>query len=188
MFDRHLLRPVALAELELVGAGEEVVVWAVPGGRHAGPTLLAHRPSMVRALDGLARAVTTVVFIDEESDRSLGTLIGKMHASFTTGDALVRCQPVTEALKEVAEGLVVRGVDRARLVAVTTPELIRRAALEAALAKSPGTTWTNPTELVASAGGDVRLFPVTTPEPGSEPSEPKPSERRPLRSPPPPPI
>lgn len=48
--------------------------------------------------------------------------------------ASATARPVTDAVKQVADGLLVRTVDRGPLRWVTTPAVVPRAALEAALA------------------------------------------------------
>lgn len=52
----------------------------------------------------------------------------------TQAGAVVRVHPVVDALKRVAGDRVVGGVDRSGLRAPATPQLLRRAALEGALA------------------------------------------------------
>ena len=50
-------------------------------------------------------------------------------------DAAIAAAPVTDTIKECADGRVVRTLDRSRLWAVQTPQVFRRAALERALAQ-----------------------------------------------------
>lgn len=92
-------------------------------------------------------------------------------------DAAIAAAPVVDTVKQAdpADGLprVVRTVDRSRLWAVQTPQVFRRAALEAALAQPDDVlaAATDDASLVEAAGGDVRLVPcprtnlkVTVPE------------------------
>ncbi|MGX6447137.1 IspD/TarI family cytidylyltransferase, partial [Patulibacter sp. S7RM1-6] len=94
-------------------------------------------------------------------------------------DAAIAAARVVDTVKEAepdaGEGLprVVRTVDRSRLWAVQTPQVFRRAALEAALAQPDDVlaAATDDASLVEAAGGDVRLVPcprtnlkVTVPE------------------------
>jgi 2-C-methyl-D-erythritol 4-phosphate cytidylyltransferase len=76
-------------------------------------------------------------------------------------DAVIAAAPVADTIKEVGEDgrTVVRTLDRARLWAVQTPQVFRRAALERALsapddelARATDDAW-----LVEQAGGAVRI-------------------------------
>jgi 2-C-methyl-D-erythritol 4-phosphate cytidylyltransferase len=76
-------------------------------------------------------------------------------------DAVIAATPVADTIKEVGEDgrTVVRTLDRARLWAVQTPQVFRRAALERALAASDDelARATDDAWLVERAGGVVRI-------------------------------
>lgn len=87
-------------------------------------------------------------------------------------DAAIAAAPVTDTIKEADSGAVRRTLDRSVLWAVQTPQVFRRAALEAALAQPDDVlaTATDDASLVEAAGGTVRIVPtpasnlkVTTP-------------------------
>jgi 2-C-methyl-D-erythritol 4-phosphate cytidylyltransferase len=83
-------------------------------------------------------------------------------------DAVVAAAPVADTIKEVAPGerTVSRTLDRARLWAVQTPQVFRRGALEAVLARADRQALARATDdawLVEQAGGTVRVLPWTAP-------------------------
>lgn len=87
-------------------------------------------------------------------------------------DAAIAAAPVTDTIKEAVGGDVVRTLDRSMLWAVQTPQVFRRAALEAALGQPDDVlaAATDDASLVEAAGGTVRIVPtaasnlkVTTP-------------------------
>jgi 2-C-methyl-D-erythritol 4-phosphate cytidylyltransferase len=74
-------------------------------------------------------------------------------------DGAIAASPVTDTVKEAADGEVVRTLDRSRLWAVQTPQAFRRDALERALAQ-PDEVLARATDdaaLVEAAGGTVRV-------------------------------
>lgn len=88
-------------------------------------------------------------------------------------DAAIAAAPVTDTVKEAQGGVVQRTLDRSVLWAVQTPQVFRRAALEAALAQPDEVlaAATDDASLVEAAGGTVRIVPtsarnlkVTTPD------------------------
>jgi 2-C-methyl-D-erythritol 4-phosphate cytidylyltransferase len=67
-------------------------------------------------------------------------------------DAVIAATPVSDTIKEVGEGqMVTRTLERARLWAVQTPQVFRRAALERVLAEAS-------TELLSAATDDAWLI------------------------------
>lgn len=78
-------------------------------------------------------------------------------------DAAIAAAPVTDTIKEAAGGVVRRTLDRSVLWAVQTPQVFRRAALEAALAQPDDVlaAATDDASLVEAAGGTVRIVPTT---------------------------
>ena len=89
-------------------------------------------------------------------------------------DAVIAAAPMSDTVKEAGDDhRVVRTLDRARLWAVQTPQVFRRAALERALATGDDALAgaTDDASLVEAAGGVVRVVPaprgnlkVTTPD------------------------
>ena len=83
-------------------------------------------------------------------------------------DAVVAAAPVADTIKEAASDgrTVARTLDRSRLWAIQTPQVFRRAALEAALSQSRPEELAAATDdawLIEQAGGTVRLLPWTAP-------------------------
>jgi 2-C-methyl-D-erythritol 4-phosphate cytidylyltransferase len=88
--------------------------------------------------------------------------------SASGADAVVAAAPVADTVKEVgADGRTVsRTLDRGLLWAVQTPQVFRRAALEAALAGADEATLAAATDdawLIEQAGGVVRVLPWREP-------------------------
>jgi 2-C-methyl-D-erythritol 4-phosphate cytidylyltransferase len=158
-------------------------VTSVPGGAErshsvrAGPPALAGGPPQEPVLvhDG-ARPLLTAKLV---RDCLLGVASG--------ADAAIAAAAMTDTVKEsraphgtppepgdaVRLPRVARTIDRSRLWAIQTPQVFRRDALEAALARPDAelAAATDDASLVESAGGDVRLVPssrnnlkVTVPE------------------------
>jgi 2-C-methyl-D-erythritol 4-phosphate cytidylyltransferase len=88
-------------------------------------------------------------------------------------DCVIAAAPVTDTIKEAADGEVVRTLDRTTLWAVQTPQVFRRSALERALA-APDDVLAAATDdawLVERRGGSVRIvaaprenMKITTPD------------------------
>jgi 2-C-methyl-D-erythritol 4-phosphate cytidylyltransferase len=81
-------------------------------------------------------------------------------AAVADADAAVAAARVVDTTKEAGpDGVVARTLDRSRLWAVQTPQVFRRAALEAALAQPDDVlaTATDDASLVEAAGGRVRV-------------------------------
>lgn len=156
-----MLRPFNARQLSLVSGEGRVMVYAALGGRHAGPSTEVHAPTLARRVDELPRHIDIVVFIDVPvPDGALVGLIDDMVAVFgeSDADALVRPVPATEAVKRVHDRTVVEGIDRSRLVAVRSPEVLRRSTLERAVERLDDRLWVSPTGLVAASGGRIALF------------------------------
>jgi 2-C-methyl-D-erythritol 4-phosphate cytidylyltransferase len=91
-------------------------------------------------------------------------------------DAVIAATPVSDTIKEIADDgrSVTRTLDRARLWAVQTPQVFRRAALERALAEASDELLSQATDdawLIERAGGVVHVIgsdpgnlKITTPE------------------------
>jgi 2-C-methyl-D-erythritol 4-phosphate cytidylyltransferase len=74
-------------------------------------------------------------------------------------DAAIAAAPVTDTIKQCADGRVERTLDRSRLWAVQTPQAFRRDALERALAMDDAVVGaaTDDAALVEALGGVVRV-------------------------------
>jgi|FLYL01.1.fsa_nt_gi hypothetical protein len=158
MTSPHLLRPFSSRQLSLVAGDDGVTVFAVLGGRYAGPSVEAHVPTLVQRALSLPRPVHTVVFVDEPlPDAALVALVDDMVADFLDSDldALAQAAPVSEAVKRVEHGRIVEGIERSTLMAVRAPEVIGRRALERAVTVAGNRLWANPTALVAETGGRI---------------------------------
>lgn len=151
--------------LQAVAGVEEVVV-ALPAGEQApagtigvpgGPS----RSASVRAALAAGRGDPVIV---HDAARPLAgkDLFHRALAELeTTGaDGVVAAAPVADTIKLAdADGHVVETLDRSRLWAVQTPQVFRRAALEAALGDDVAVAAaTDDASLVEARGGDVRLI------------------------------
>jgi 2-C-methyl-D-erythritol 4-phosphate cytidylyltransferase len=75
-------------------------------------------------------------------------------------DAVIAAAPVADTIKEVHDGAVTRTLDRARLWAIQTPQVFRRAVLQAALDDASADLLAQATDdawLVERSGGAVRI-------------------------------
>jgi len=136
-------------------------VFAVLGGKFAGPSVQVHVPTLARRVEQLPRDIHTVVFIDEPvPDGAIVATIEDMLSEFeqSPADVLAHYVPATEAVKRVESDTVVEGIDRSSLVSVRSPEVIRRAVLDRAVEKVGDLAWVNPTALAAATGAAVSLF------------------------------
>lgn len=161
MVSPHLLRPFSSRQLALVSGEGQVTVFAVLGGRFAGPSVQVHVPTLARRVEELSRHIDTVVFVDEPvPDAAVVALVDDMLAVFEDLDADVLAQhvPATEAVKRIHGDTVAEGIDRSSLAAVRAPEVIRRPALERAVGAVGEELWVNPTALVARTGGRVAFY------------------------------
>lgn len=86
-------------------------------------------------------------------------LVERVLAGLGDADAVVAATPVTDTVKEVADGKVVRTLDRSGLWAVQTPQAFRREALERALAQPDDVlaAATDEASLVEAQGGVVNV-------------------------------
>lgn len=157
----HLLRPYSPRQLSLVEGGDAVALFAVMGGRYAGPSVEVHAPTLARRMADLSESIETVVFFDQPvPDGAMVSTIDDMlgHFDAVEADALVQFVPVTEAVKRVEREVVLEGMDRTSLVAVRCPEVIDRVVLAAAMGRIGDERWVNPTALIASAGATIALY------------------------------
>ncbi|HET6548999.1 MAG TPA: 2-C-methyl-D-erythritol 4-phosphate cytidylyltransferase [Solirubrobacter sp.] len=165
----------SLAAIRAAGLTEIVV--ALPEGAATPPGCVgvrggATRSASVRAALAAAPPGDAVVVHDAARPLASAALFGAVLDALREADCAIAAAPVTDTIKEAADGVVVSTLDRSRLWAVQTPQAFRRAALEAALdvddailARATDDAW-----LVERAGGSVRVvesspenFKVTTP-------------------------
>jgi 2-C-methyl-D-erythritol 4-phosphate cytidylyltransferase len=150
--------------LRSVDAVDAIVValppgWAAPEGTIGVPGG-AHRSQSVRAalnavggdpvvVHDAARPLLTAQIVQAALDELA------LHGC----DAVIAAAPVTDTIKEAADGAVLRTLERSSLWAVQTPQVFRRAALERALS-APDDVLAAATDdawLVERAGGTVRV-------------------------------
>lgn len=159
MTSPHLLRPFSARQLSLLE--DDIVTFAVLGGRFAGPSVQAHAPSLIRRISALAPSIHTVVFIDVAvPDAAILATIDDMLAEFarSPADVLASYVPATEAVKRVEGNLITEGITRNALVSIRCPEVIERQALSSAVQQLGDRQWVNPTAVVAANGGAVQLY------------------------------
>jgi len=155
----------SLAALRAVDSIREIVV-ALPAGVAAPPGCIGVaggevRSASVAAAFAASRAETDVVLVHDGA-RPLLTpaLIEAVLLALGDGDCAIAAARVSDTVKETdADGFVLRTLDRARLWAVQTPQVFRRAALARALALPAGlvAAATDEAWLVEHSGGRVRV-------------------------------
>jgi 2-C-methyl-D-erythritol 4-phosphate cytidylyltransferase len=154
------------------------VVVALPPGEESPPGTIGaeggeHRSQSVRNALAAAPEGDPVVVHDAARPLITADLVREAIAALGDHDAAIAATPVAETIKEAdGAGEVVRTLPRARLWAVQTPQVFRRAALERALAV-PDDVLAEATDdawLIERMGGRVKIvrFPagnikVTTP-------------------------
>jgi 2-C-methyl-D-erythritol 4-phosphate cytidylyltransferase len=156
----------SLAALQDVAAVTEIVVALPPGIAAPAGTIGvpggSQRSHSVRA--ALAASAHDDVVIVHDAARPLVTpaLISACLDALGDADAAIAATPVTDTIKECADGHVVSTLDRSRLWAVQTPQVFRRAALERALAQDDRAVAaaTDDAALVEALGGTVRIVPA----------------------------
>ena len=154
----------SIEALRAVPAIERIVV-ALPPGHEAPPGTVgvaggAERSHSVR--NALAAAGPGDPVLVHDAARPLVTpdLVERCLAAVDGADAAIAAARVTDTTKEAGpDGVVARTLDRSRLWAVQTPQVFRRAALEAALAQPDDVlaAATDDASLVEAAGGRVRV-------------------------------
>jgi 2-C-methyl-D-erythritol 4-phosphate cytidylyltransferase len=166
----------SLTALRAVPAIEEIVV-ALPLGVDAPAGTVgvpggAERSHSVRAALAAASAGGDVVVHDAARPLVRPSLVQACLDALQDADAAIAAAPVTDTIKQCADGRVERTLDRSRLWAVQTPQAFRREALARALALPDAVVGaaTDDAALVESLGGTVRVVPapsenlkVTTP-------------------------
>jgi 2-C-methyl-D-erythritol 4-phosphate cytidylyltransferase len=142
---------------------DEIVVALPPGVAAPAGTIGvaggAERSHSVRAALAAARPDDAVVVHDAARPLATPALFEACLEALAEADAAIAAAPVTDTVKECADGRVERTLDRSRLWAVQTPQAFRREALERALALDDHVVGaaTDDASLVESLGGTVRV-------------------------------
>jgi 2-C-methyl-D-erythritol 4-phosphate cytidylyltransferase len=153
----------SIAALRAAAAIEQIVV-ALPPGVDAPEGTIgvdggAERSHSVRA--ALAAAADDDVVLVHDAARPLVSpaLVTACLDGLGDADAAIAAAPVTDTIKECADGRVERTLDRSRLWAVQTPQVFRREALARALAQGDAVVGaaTDDAALVEALGGVVRV-------------------------------
>jgi 2-C-methyl-D-erythritol 4-phosphate cytidylyltransferase len=154
----------SLEALRAVPAIERIVV-ALPDGVQAPPGVAGvqggrERSHSVRNALAAAGGGDPVLVQDAARPLLTAELAERCLAAVDGVDAAVAAARVTDTTKQAGpDGIVTRTLDRSRLWAVQTPQVFRRAALEAALAQPEDVLAraTDDASLVEAAGGRVRV-------------------------------
>jgi 2-C-methyl-D-erythritol 4-phosphate cytidylyltransferase len=171
-------RPMLQWSIDALRESAAEIVVTLPPGEKAPPGTTgvqggATRSASVR--NALAAAPPGDPVIVHDAARPLVTpaIVARCLDALSGADAAIAAARVTDTVKEAGEDLVVRAThDRARLWAIQTPQVFRRAVLERALAVGDDVLAraTDDAWLVEQAGGTVRVvettrenFKVTTP-------------------------
>jgi 2-C-methyl-D-erythritol 4-phosphate cytidylyltransferase len=156
----------SVGTLQQVPAVTEIVVALPPGVAAPDGTIGvpggSERSHSVRA--ALAAASGDEVVVVHDAARPLVTveLVQACLAALGDAEAAIAAAPVTDTIKECADGRVVRTLDRSRLWAVQTPQVFRRAALQRALDQDHDAIGaaTDDASLVEAMGGTVHVVPA----------------------------
>jgi 2-C-methyl-D-erythritol 4-phosphate cytidylyltransferase len=148
-------KPMLEWSLEVLREVCDRVVVAVPADRVAPPDMVAGgatRSESVR--NALAAAPEATVVVIHDAARPLVTveLVRRCLDALEGFDGAIAATPVTDTIKEVAEGRVVRTPDRGRLWAAQTPQVFRADVLRRVAAEA-----TDDAALVEAIGGTVRV-------------------------------
>lgn len=163
-------RPMAEWSLDaLAAAGLRDVVVAVPdgwelAGVHCVPGGATRSASVRAALAAVDPRTERVVVHDAARPLVEPGLFARTLAALDGAEAAVAAAPVTDTVKEAADGLeVVRTLDRSRLWAIQTPQAFRRPALERALDVDASVLAgaTDDASLVERDGGRVVVVPAS---------------------------
>jgi 2-C-methyl-D-erythritol 4-phosphate cytidylyltransferase len=153
----------SLDALRAVPAIEQIVVALPPDVDAPSGTVGvaggAERSHSVRA--ALAAAAEDDVVLVHDAARPLlsASLVRSCLDALGDADAAIAAAPVTDTVKECADGRVERTLDRSRLWAVQTPQVFRRAALARALSLPDAVVGaaTDDAALVEARGGVVHV-------------------------------
>ena len=153
----------SVGTLQRVAAVTEIVVALPPGITAPDGTIGvrggSERSHSVRAALAAASGDDVVVVHDAARPLVTAELVEACLAALGDADAAIAAAPVTDTIKECADGRVVRTLDRSRLWAVQTPQVFRRAALQRALDQDHDAIGaaTDDASLVEAMGGTVHV-------------------------------
>jgi 2-C-methyl-D-erythritol 4-phosphate cytidylyltransferase len=157
----------SVAALRAVPAIERIVVALPPGAEApegtvgvAGGAERSHSVRNALAASGGGPGADVVLVHDAARPLVTPGLAERCLEALEGVDAAIAAARVTDTTKEAgADGVVERTLDRSRLWAVQTPQVFRRAALEAVLAQPDEVLAraTDDASLVEAAGGRVRV-------------------------------
>jgi 2-C-methyl-D-erythritol 4-phosphate cytidylyltransferase len=156
----------SVGTLQRVAAVTEIVVALPPGMAAPDGTIGvrggSERSHSVRAALAAAPGDDVVVVHDAARPLVTAELVEACLAALGDADAAIAAAPVTDTIKECADGRVVRTLDRSRLWAVQTPQVFRRAALQRALDQDHDAIGaaTDDASLVEAMGGTVHVVPA----------------------------
>jgi 2-C-methyl-D-erythritol 4-phosphate cytidylyltransferase len=148
-------RPMVEWSLDVLRAVCDRVVVAVPADRAEPPDFVAggatRSESVRNALDAAPEAS---VFVVHDAARPLVTveLVRRCLHALEAYDGVVAAVPVTDTVKVVEDGEVIRTPDRGELWAAQTPQVFRAEVLRRASGKA-----TDDASLVEAIGGRVRV-------------------------------
>ena len=150
-------RPMVEWSLDVLREVCDRVVVAVPPDRVEPPDFVAggatRSESVRNALDAAPEAS---VFVVHDAARPLVTveLVRRCLDALQGFDGVIAAIPVTDTVKEVEEGEIVRTPDRGRVWAAQTPQVFRAETLR----EASGTEATDDASLVEAIGGRVRVI------------------------------
>jgi 2-C-methyl-D-erythritol 4-phosphate cytidylyltransferase len=156
----------SVGTLQRVAAVTEIVVALPPGIAAPDGTIGvpggSERSHSVRAALAAARDDDVVLVHDAARPLLTAELVEACLAALGDADAAIAAAPVTDTIKECADGRVVRTLDRSRLWAVQTPQVFRRTALQRALDQDHEAIGaaTDDASLVEAMGGTVHVVPA----------------------------
>ncbi len=151
-------RLVSASDLGLPAGEAETVAGFLVAPAGARVALKVKSADLLGAVTALPAAIVIVVFVDGSPAVDDSMIRGMVESFGELGvHALIRPVAATEAVKRIRSGLVAESIDRATLNPLRAPEIVDRWALEQALEGVDGDSFVNPTQLVASSGGVVRV-------------------------------
>ena len=171
----HLLCLIGSHELGPRGGNERVVVYGVPDREDSGHSLRVHVQTLLVFLDRLPGRVERIVFVEGSSvDSATAQTIEDMLAAMGPEDGLVQFQIPAEAIKLLEREsntapassenrgtvrFIERGIDRATLLELRPPQVLRVSSLVRALMTFPSGEWVDPAGLLAANAGLIETHP-----------------------------
>ncbi len=158
-----VIRPDLKTEFEALARGQ---AWTKPHTFTAGG--VKRQDSVWNGLEAVPRGTEIVAIQDAARPCTSHELIAQTIAAAREGGAAVAASPVTDTLKESADGQVIsRHLDRSRLWAVQTPQTFRLAVIRRAIeaARAAGRVFTDDTAACEAIGQPVQLVASRLPNP-----------------------